>query len=292
MAPRSSRTVIEEIPIWHTATSKSPEPPYASSNPRRTVSDVASRPPKPSDSRQTSNPVVTQKPVKRLSDLLPRADKPPSVGSKRDLWLIVFSDVTIRCQRIGETEVPGPFSREKEKQGKQGKVKKGRRRNLYRFLKIERWELREVGGGRKPGLVSMEDISRIRRREEPLAETSDEDEDDGKWDAESRMRFVSRSLSSPSPTPTDLIAASPTTTMTPGLPQSLATFDSLSSQHHPKDARCRHPPRPAPPSPSRRPPCTSSERGFVSARATRLAARPAPRLRAAVIATTLPQLLR
>lgn len=293
MAPRSSRTVVEEIPIWHTTTAQSPDPPYASSNPRRTVSDAAARPLKASGGRQSSNPVVAKRPAKRLSDLLPRDDKPPSVGSKRDLWLIVFSDVTIRCQRIGETEVPGSFSREKEKQGKQGKVKKGRRRNLYRFLKIERWEMRQVGGGGKGGLVSMEDISRTRRREEPLTETSedDDDDDDGKWDAESRMRFVTGFFPS-RPMLIDC-PASPTTTMIPAPPpSSLATFDSRSSQHRPKDAQLQRPPRHAPPSPSRRPPRPSLARGSASARATRLAAPRAQRPQAAGIATTLPRLRR
>lgn len=54
-----------------------------------------------------------------------------------DLWLVVFSDVTIRCQRTGVTDIPGGFSRDKEKQGKQGQTKrKGRLRNLYRFIKV------------------------------------------------------------------------------------------------------------------------------------------------------------
>lgn len=42
-----------------------------------------------------------------------------------------FSDVVIRCQRTGMTDIPGGFSRDKEKLGKQGKVKKrGKTRNL------------------------------------------------------------------------------------------------------------------------------------------------------------------
>lgn len=56
------------------------------------------------------------------------ASKRKSKGGSE--WFVRFSDVTIRCVKIRETDFPGGFSRQKEKQGKQGKVKRGKPRNL------------------------------------------------------------------------------------------------------------------------------------------------------------------
>ncbi|SNX83550.1 uncharacterized protein MEPE_02257 [Melanopsichium pennsylvanicum] len=47
---------------------------------------------------------------RRLSDFLSSehtgSSKAPSMGSKKDLWLVRFSDVEIKCQRIGVTALP------------------------------------------------------------------------------------------------------------------------------------------------------------------------------------------
>ncbi|SPO40415.1 uncharacterized protein PSFLO_05897 [Pseudozyma flocculosa] len=49
---------------------------------------------------------------RRLSDFLSTEDKggastkAPSMGSKKDLWLVRFSDVEIKCQRVGVTALP------------------------------------------------------------------------------------------------------------------------------------------------------------------------------------------
>ena len=82
MAPRSSRVLLDEIPVPLEPTS------------RRAAPGVSSR------------------------------------KSKGNEWFVRFSDVTIRCVKTRETDLPGGFSRQKEKQGKQGKVKKGKPRNL------------------------------------------------------------------------------------------------------------------------------------------------------------------
>lgn len=55
---------------------------------------------------------------------------PSSKGKGKEDWFVRFSDVTLRCVKIRETDLPGGFSRGKEKMGKQGKVKKGKLRNL------------------------------------------------------------------------------------------------------------------------------------------------------------------
>lgn len=94
MAPRSSRVLLDEIPV----------PRATATLGRRTISDASS-------SRKQQKPT-----------------------SNNNEWFVRFSDVTIRCVKIRETDLPGGFSRIKEKQGKQGKVKKGKPRNLCTFL--------------------------------------------------------------------------------------------------------------------------------------------------------------
>ncbi|PWN39640.1 hypothetical protein IE81DRAFT_317703 [Ceraceosorus guamensis] len=46
---------------------------------------------------------------RRLSDFLSaddKATKAPSMGSKRDVWVVKFSDVELKCQRVGVTALP------------------------------------------------------------------------------------------------------------------------------------------------------------------------------------------
>lgn len=97
-------------------------------------------------------PVVNAKGVKgktsfrRLSDVLGTGS---GMGGKKDLWLVVFNDVVLRCQRTGTTSLPlvsGSNSRATSLPEMQGKSKygtTGRRnshtkpRNLYKFLKVK-----------------------------------------------------------------------------------------------------------------------------------------------------------
>lgn len=95
-------------------------------------------------------PVMATKNVKgktsfrRLSDVLGGG----GMGSKKDLWLVVFNDVVLRCQRTGTTSLPlvsSTNSRTNSLPDMQGKSKyatSGRRnshtkpRNLYKFIKV------------------------------------------------------------------------------------------------------------------------------------------------------------
>lgn len=165
MAPRSSRVLLDEVPV----------PRATATLGRRTISDASSS----------------------------RKQQKPTNSSSNNEWFVRFSDVTIRCVKIRETDLPGGFSRIKEKQGKQGKVKKGKPRNLCtyssslgldlrltsltltdRFVKVERWEMREAAGA---AVVGMDDITRAAANLDtsPLESSEEDDDMDG---AESRMR--------------------------------------------------------------------------------------------------------
>lgn len=81
---------------------------------------------------------------KRLSDVL----HSNGMGGKKDLWLVVFNDVVLQCQRTGTTCLPlvaATNSRTNslpELQGKSKYATTGRRnaqtrpRNLYKFVKV------------------------------------------------------------------------------------------------------------------------------------------------------------
>jgi hypothetical protein len=87
---------------------------------------------------------------KRLSDVLHSGT---GIGGKKDLWLVVFNDVVLQCQRTGTTSLPlvsATNSRTNSLPDLQGKAKyatTGRRaahtkpRNLYKFLKVCRFQL-------------------------------------------------------------------------------------------------------------------------------------------------------
>jgi hypothetical protein len=121
-------------------------------------------------------PAVGSKAVKgkssfrRLSDAL-QSSGPPAVGGRKDLWLVVFNDVVLRCQRTGTTSLPlastspgGARSNSlPELQGKAKYATTGRRnshtkpRNLYKFIKIETWAMIADVGRPRAGIVSMEE---------------------------------------------------------------------------------------------------------------------------------------
>ncbi|KAK1232944.1 hypothetical protein PQX77_003858 [Marasmius sp. AFHP31] len=140
---------------------------------------------------------------KRLSDVL-------STG-KKDLWLVVFNDVALLCQKTGTTSLPlvsATNSRTNSLPELQGRAKyatTGRRnshtkpRNLYRFLKIETWAIGDMTQPRE-GVVSMEDVARSRAqvgknqpRIVPLPDDDEEDDDGGvesdDSDRKSKMSF-------------------------------------------------------------------------------------------------------
>jgi RhoGEF domain len=83
---------------------------------------------------------------KRLSDVLQSGSN--GIGGKKDLWLVVFNDVVLRCQRTGTTSLPiggasnGRANSLPEFQGKAKSATTGRRnshtkpRNMYKFIKV------------------------------------------------------------------------------------------------------------------------------------------------------------
>jgi hypothetical protein len=84
---------------------------------------------------------------RRLSDVLHSGT---GIGGKKDLWLVVFNDVVLQCQRTGQTSLPlvsatmanGRTTSLPEMQGKAKFATTGRRnvhtkpRNLYKFIKV------------------------------------------------------------------------------------------------------------------------------------------------------------
>lgn len=117
-----------------------------------------------------------KKNVRRLSDLLPtdksnekQKKKPPSIGSKRDVWLITFTDVVIRCQRVAVTRLPmaGPPNSAEGAQPphhrhRQSVTLTNKERNLYRFLRVENWIMDDQTTGKRAGMISMEDVVKSR----------------------------------------------------------------------------------------------------------------------------------
>lgn len=93
----------------------------------------------------TAKAVKGKTSFKRLSDVLQSSG---GVGGKKDMWLVVFNDVVLRCQRTGTTSLPlgsAHASRTTslpEIQGKSKYATTGRRnssarpRNLYKFIKV------------------------------------------------------------------------------------------------------------------------------------------------------------
>lgn len=142
MAPRSERLLVEEVPL------------HGRPGPQaRSISDATS-------SLPLSKPKKT---TRRLSDFMTsdskeKESKQPSVGSKRDIWLIYLTDVVIRCQRTGVTHHPigGSVSPVKKNS------KDSKKRNLYKFIQVEKWEMRDMVTSQKGGMVSMEEVAKYR----------------------------------------------------------------------------------------------------------------------------------
>ncbi|GAA5854157.1 hypothetical protein JCM9279_002854 [Rhodotorula babjevae] len=112
--------------------------------------------------------------------------KKSGVSGKGTEWLVCFTDVVVRAVKTGETSIPGSFSREKEKRGKQGAPRKvGKTRNTYRFVRVERWEPPEFAAQK---LEELNDRRRAGRA--PASDDEElEDEDEDGFDVESRMSF-------------------------------------------------------------------------------------------------------
>ncbi|KAH7915003.1 Dbl domain-containing protein [Hygrophoropsis aurantiaca] len=160
----------------------------------------------------TPPPVMAAKNVKgktsfrRLSDVLGSGT---GVGGKKDLWLVVFNDVVLRCQRTGTTSLPlvsasagnARTNSLPELQGKSKYATTGRRnshtrpRNMYKFVKIETWAMDNVQP--KEGVVSMEDVVRSKQEARsqsqpkivPLPSDDEEAAESDDSDKKSKMSF-------------------------------------------------------------------------------------------------------
>lgn len=131
MVPKPSRVLVEERPVTgvnpltDSSLKPSSSPPPTSGNPKNVKGKTS---------------------FKRLSDVLQSNNN--GIGGKKDLWLVVFNDVVLRCQRTGTTSLPlvsATNSRTNSLPELQGKAKyatTGRRtahtkpRNMYKFLKV------------------------------------------------------------------------------------------------------------------------------------------------------------
>ena len=166
-APKPSRLLMEEKPL-------APLPSQTQSQPMR---------PPPVSMTPTSKNVKGKSSFRRLSDVLSQTGQ-GGKGGKKDLWLVVFNDVTLRCQRTGVTSLPlatSLNSRTNSLPDMQAKAKyatTGRKnlhtkpRNIYKFIKvslvsafdlllannyqIESWAMDGVQE-RRSGLVSMDE---------------------------------------------------------------------------------------------------------------------------------------
>lgn len=128
MIPKPSRVLVDERPL-------------SGVNPLSNPNSKLSPPP------ASQNPKVKGKTsFKRLSDVLQAGSN--GIGGKKDIWLVVFNDVALRCQRVGTTSLPLVASTNSratslpELQGKAKYATTGRRnsqtkpRNLYRYIKV------------------------------------------------------------------------------------------------------------------------------------------------------------
>lgn len=130
--PKPSRVLVEERLLIPPS---SPTQPAAPPSSQRTLAP-------PSASKN----VKGKSSFRRLSDVL--HGNSSSVGGKKDLWLVAFNDVVLRCQRTGVTTLPltstinSRTNSLPELQAKAKYATTGRKgshtkpRNLYKFIKV------------------------------------------------------------------------------------------------------------------------------------------------------------
>lgn len=151
---------------------------------------------------------------RRLSDFLPSEDaghgssKAPSMGSKKDLWIVRFSDVEIKCQRIGVTALPmvstaalriADSSAELDASDFAARTKDSRERlkalrnttlraktrNLYKFISVVAWRnaaARQAGIGKEDSVGGLPTSHEVDEQDSVEGEEEDEasvDSDDG-----------------------------------------------------------------------------------------------------------------
>ena len=129
--PKPSRVLVEERLLIPPSSTSQSTPPGSSQK---------------SLSPPVSKNVKGKTSFRRLSDVLQGNHN--SVGGKKDLWLVSFNDVVLRCQRTGITTLPlastinSRTNSLPELQGKAKYATTGRKnahskpRNLYKFIKV------------------------------------------------------------------------------------------------------------------------------------------------------------
>lgn len=201
--------LISEVAMW-----AAPAPGLAAA--RRTFSDAGRTMRSIEEVQSHSEAAAAKKTLRRLSHFVttdhhhhqhhnhsaPKEHKQPSVGSKRDVWLVSFTDVVIRCQRVGVTKLP-LGGEQSIKANKKAVSLSKKERNLYKFLKVDHWK-----GGEGSGRSSRDEIingsrgSSGRIVEDPLSESEadqsaeqeeqvDLDSSNEQIGGRSRMRYVS-----------------------------------------------------------------------------------------------------
>lgn len=192
LSPRADRLLVSEAAMWSLSTTGD----SAVAAGRRTFSDASRR---VDDNQIHSATSSKNKAVRRLSDMTgiggghhqndgsEKKKKQPSIGSKRDVWLVTFTDVVIRCQRVGVTNLPmqsslsgGPgYSPISNKENHRRTVLlSARERNLYKFQKVDRWIMEDKTSPGIGGIVSMDAMARSRRQSERIDEDPEKDLDE------------------------------------------------------------------------------------------------------------------
>jgi hypothetical protein len=146
-APKSSRVLVKEEPLFPTAQPDIGRPRGSSGTSGSALGKSA--------------PTKGKTPFKRFSDILSPSGASQgggiisSIGKKKDIWLVSFNDVVLRCQRTGVTTLPLATTTNNRTNsmpelvpGSGGKTKyattgahSGRRamvkpRNMYKFLSV------------------------------------------------------------------------------------------------------------------------------------------------------------
>lgn len=140
VAPKPSRQLLDEKPLG---------PPSVLSSDAPSGGKTAATGVSPPGTNGNAKTVQNKPSFKRLSvPFQGRSSSNPTPGGKKDLWLVAFNDVVLRCQRTGTTILPLVSSTTSrttslpEMQGKGKHATLGRRtlhtkpRNLYKFIKV------------------------------------------------------------------------------------------------------------------------------------------------------------
>ncbi len=222
LKPRPDRTLIDERPLWEQESSR------ALSESARIAAQVREDSGAVSDSEAVSgntlrNALRAKRSIRRLSDYISgdaSPSKTPSVGGKKDIWLIRFSDVDIRCRRVGVTSLPMVSSavlqptvdsqaededtydaagalakREKESKERLKALRnttlRAKTRNLYSFIAVQSWRASEKTASAQPEEYAQGLSTAMEEAEEDdeSDQSSDEGVDMGRYIRQSKLSF-------------------------------------------------------------------------------------------------------